>query len=379
MISYIIRRLLLIFPTLIGMTMIVFFTIGLAPGGIGGSLLSAEGNMRPAERAARREYLNKRYGLDKSLIVQYGHWLNNVSPIGFKAYDHFAKSTTQPDAAGIWVTGIGFPKRWPIGFKVPDLGFSYTHNQPASQLIRQRIPVTLSLELISLPVSYTVAILAGIAAARRRGKLVDVGLGTGMIGLYSVPTIWTGVLFICYFCNKQYFNWFPSNNLHDVLADSMNFLPTFSGGFHRGWLLDTIWHMVLPVICITYGNFAVLSKLTRASLLDSLSQDFVRTARAKGLAENAVVYRHAFPNSLTPLITVAAYILPNLIVGTLIAETLFGVRGMGLLTYDAIDSRDRELLLSSTLIISILTLISYLLADIGYAIADPRVSFEGES
>jgi peptide/nickel transport system permease protein len=172
-------------------------------------------------------------------------------------------------------------------------------------------------------------------------------------------------------------DWFPVNSMHDVLSDSMQFLPSFSGGFSRGWLLDSAWHLVLPLVCITYINFAVLSKLTRAAMIDSLGQDFVRTARAKGLSEGAAVYRHALPNSLIPLITVAATLLPGLIAGSVITESIFGIPGMGRLVIDAIETRDRELFLADTLMIGIVTLVGYLLADIAYALVDPRVSYEG--
>jgi len=140
--------------------------------------------------------------------------------------------------------------------------------------------------------------------------------------------------------------------------------------------LDTVWHLFLPLVCLSYGSFAVLSKLTRASLLDTINADFVRTARAKGLSEQTVLYRHAFRNSLISLITVAANILPGLVAGSVIVETIFGLPGMGRLFYDSIESRDRDLILSTSLVISVLTLLGYLLADISYAIADPRVSFE---
>ncbi|HVT88028.1 MAG TPA: ABC transporter permease [Tepidisphaeraceae bacterium] len=358
MLSYIIRRLLLLLPTLIGITAIVFLTIALSPGGIGASLLSAQGSMKPAERKVRMDYLNRRYGLDRPYIVQYLSWLNKVSPVGGKE------------------AGEGFPASWKFGFKSPDLGESFTRGRKVSEIILEALPVSIILQVISIPVTYIIAVLSGIYAARHRGKMVDVGIGTTLIGMYSVPEIWVGVLFIGFLCNNDYVRWFPTNNLHDMQADSMHFLPHFSGGFQRGWLLDVAWHLVGPVVCISYANFAIISKLARGALLDTLGLDFVRTARAKGLSERVVLFRHAFRNSLIPLITVAASILPALVSGALIVETIFGLPGMGKLSFDAIESRDRELLLSDTFVISVLTLLGYLLADIGYAIADPRVSYD---
>ena len=156
----------------------------------------------------------------------------------------------------------------------------------------------------------------------------------------------------------------------------MSFFPRFSGGFERGYLLDSMWHLVLPVVCITYGTVAYYSKLTRTALLETLSSDFVRTARAKGLGEGVVLYRHAFRNSLIPLITVAGSFLPRLVTGSIVVETIFNINGMGKLAIESLFSNDRELFLSVSLIILLLQLGGYLLADILYAIADPRVSYD---
>jgi peptide/nickel transport system permease protein len=317
--------------------------------------------MRAAERRAMADYMNRRFGLNQPPVVQYLKWLNAVSPVGRKEI------------------GTGWPASFRVGIKWPDFGKSFTLNRPVGDVILQALPVTLLLEGTSLPLSYIIAVVVGIRAARRRGGFFDIFSGTAMVALFSVPVIWAGVLMLCYVCNKQYVEWFPVNSMHDVLSDSMQFLPHFEGGFQRGWLLDTAWHLVLPLVCITYVNFALLTKLTRAAMIDAMSQDFVRTARAKGLSEQKVVYRHALPNSLIPLITVAANLLPGLIAGSVIAETIFGVPGMGRLAIDAIDTRDRELFLADTLMISIVTLAGYLAADIGFAIVDPRVSYEGES
>lgn len=366
MLTYLVRRVLLIVPTLIGITAVVFFVMAMSPGGMGASLLSAEGNLRPEERKAVRDYLAKRYGLDQPVYKQYFRWLNQVSPIGFK------RGARSPDGPA-----QGFPAAWDFGLKVPDLGESWSRQRPVIDVVGEALPVTLLLELASLPIVYGISIWTGVVAARARGKALDVGLGTVLIALWSMPEIWIGVMMIGFLTNREkYVHWFPSNGLHDVLADSMPFLPSWgSDGFNRGWLLDMVWHLALPLICLSYGAFAFLSRLERGALLESLGQDFVRTARAKGLRERVVLYRHAFRNSLMPLITVSANILPGLIGGAVVVETIFGLPGMGKLSVDAVFSRDKELLLAVTLIAGILQLIGFLIADVMYAIADPRVSY----
>jgi peptide/nickel transport system permease protein len=148
------------------------------------------------------------------------------------------------------------------------------------------------------------------------------------------------------------------------------------GQFVRGFLLDRVWHLVLPVLCLSYGGFAFLSKLTRTAVLENLLADYARTARAKGVKENDVLWRHVFRNSLLPLITVSATLLPGLLAGSVIVESIFSIEGMGRLAVEAVSFRDRELVLSVTLISGLLTLVGYLVADICYAIADPRVSYE---
>jgi len=148
------------------------------------------------------------------------------------------------------------------------------------------------------------------------------------------------------------------------------------GDWTRGFLLDRLWHVILPVICLAYAGFAFLSKLTRSAVLENLLSDYARTARAKGLAEQTVLWRHVFRNSLLPLITVSATLLPSLLAGSVIVESIFSIDGMGQLAVEAVKGRDRELVLSVTLLSGLLTLIGYLIADIGYALADPRVSYD---
>lgn len=358
MLNYLLRRLLLIPITLIGATALVFIVIALSPGSVVSTLLSSEGSMRPAERQAREQYIKARFGLDQPAHIQYLRWVNNLSPVGFKR-----------NADG---SPAGF------GIKSPDFGHSFARGRPVGELIAEALPVTLSLQIIALPLAYLVAVTTGIFAARFRGGTFDTVSGTLFLALWSLPVIWVGVMLIGFLANSLYFNWFPANGLNKVEAFEMTFLPGYDeqGVWVRGFLLDRAWHMVLPILCLTYTNFAFLSKLTRGALLDTITADFVRTARAKGLSERVVLFRHAFRNSLIPLITVAASLFVALISGSVVVETIFGINGMGKLFVDAVFQKDQELLLSLIGLTTLLSTLGTLAADFANVLADPRVSYE---
>jgi peptide/nickel transport system permease protein len=358
MLTYIIRRILLIFPTLIGITIVTFLVMALSPGGISAAISNREGTVDPKQRAAIRRFYEQKYGLDKPLPVQYLRWVNHVSFVGFKE------------------KGMGWPAGVAFGLKPPDLGESITTRRPVLDMVEESLPITLLLNVIALPLTMALSIWSGIAAAKNRGGAIDVGSGTVLLGLWSLPQIWVGILLIGFLASKQTIRLFPDFGLHDIRADEFNYLPTFAGGFHRGYLLDEIWHLILPMVCLTYGSFAYTSKLTRGSMLENLASDFVRTARAKGVDERRIVYRHVLRNSLLPLITVSAALLPGLIGGSIIVENIFSIPGMGKLGVDAVFDKDPEMVLSTTLVASFLGLVGYLLADIAYAVADPRVNFE---
>ncbi len=427
MTTYVIRRLLLMVPTLIGMTAIVFAVMANAPGGIGASLLSRTGDMRPDERRAREEYLNQRYGLDKPKTIQYLRWLNKVSPIGFgqwasddpKVVSAAAEQTKQraplqkqADAKRAEAAKLNIAseadrpkidqlmrevrqfeeqaKAINIGpdpgdidvtrpqIKVPDLGTSIPRGRSVTDLVIEALPNSVMLQVVALPISYALAIWLGIQQATKRGSGFDYGVSFSTLALWCVPSIWVAVLLVGFLANDEYLRIFPTFGLSGARADEMTFLPSTlaDGSWSPGWVLDRAYHMILPIVCLTYANFAFLSRLTRGALLDNLYADFVRTARAKGLPEKIVLYRHAFRNSLIPLITVVANILPALIGGSVVVENVFGIQGMGRLFVEAAQQRDFELVLSLTLVVSVLTLIAYVLADLGYALADPRVSYE---
>jgi len=357
--SYVVRRILLMVPTLFGVTAVVFFVMAWSPGGVSQHLQLAGGELDARTRDALRDYYEKRYGLGAPVIVQYGRWLNKVSPVGFRTGEGGKVLLSKPT------------------IKTPDLGESFSKRRPVLDLYGEALPVTLVLNLITVPFVYVVSILAGVYMARYRGRGFDVVAGGSFLALWSVPTIWAGVMLIGLLANRQYLHLFPVGGLNSTLAEQMSFLPGFvEGRFERGWLLDRLWHLVLPITCLTYAGFAFLSKLTRSAMLENLSADFVRTARAKGVSQGGVLWQHAFRNSLLPLITVAAGILPGLLVGSVIVEKIFSIPGMGKLTIDAIFARDRELVLAGTLMGGLLGLACLLIADLCYAVVDPRVSYD---
>ena len=405
MISYLVRRILLFFPTLLGATLVVFMLMALSPISIVDVLLPPGGNLLPGQRAAREAYLQERYGLGDPAIVQYLRWLNNISPIGFRTWKGDApevvaarqqqqalRAQKERELLAAGATGrqiqddlrsvvvrprVGDVRLDKPAVKAPDMGSSFVQARPVWPILAASLPATLLLEAIALPISVAVALLTGIWSAKHRGKAQDVVTGTGLLALYALPPIWVGTLMVGYLANVHYVKWFPAEGLHDMRADMMSFFPRWDeGGFERGYLLDTAWHLVLPVICLSYGTFAYYSKLTRTSLLETLGADFVRTARAKGLKDRVVLYRHAFRNSLLPLITVAAQMLPVLVTGSVVVEFIFGINGMGRLLIFSLKANDRELFLSASVIVLLLQLSGNLMADVLFAIADPRVSYD---
>ncbi|MCC6285259.1 MAG: ABC transporter permease [Phycisphaerales bacterium] len=275
--------------------------------------------------------------------------------------------------AGVWIIP-GY-----LSIAMPDLGTSFKQRgRPVFDMILQALPVTIMLNLIALPIIYLIAVPTGMLAAARRGSFFDIASGAFFIALYSIPVVVAGVLIHGFVCNNEYLGAFPVAGLNRPEAEMMTFLPSTGadGAWQRGWLLDRAWHIAMPVACLVYTGFAVLSKQTRAAMLDNFNADYVRTAKAKGVSSRDVVLRHVFRNSLLPLITIFASVFPAMLAGSVIIEKIFTIPGMGSLALSAINDRDRELLLAVTLMTGIVNLLALLLADILYALADPRVTFD---
>jgi microcin C transport system permease protein len=275
--------------------------------------------------------------------------------------------------AGVWIVpGL-------LSLDTPDLGFSFARSRPVSEIIGAALPVTLLLNIVAVPIIYIVAIPMGILAATRRGTWIDIASGVLFIALFSVPVVWAGTLAVGYLGNQRVLgDWaFPAAGLNAADAREMAFLPAWGpDGFERGFLLDTLWHMTLPVLCLVYAGFAVLSKQTRAAMLENFNADFVRTAKAKGVAGRTIVFKHVFRNSLLPLITIFATVFPAMLAGSVVIESIFSIPGMGSELIAAINLRDRELLLAITVIASTVNILALLLADLLYALADPRIAYD---
>ncbi len=247
------------------------------------------------------------------------------------------------------------------------LGESIQTRTTVREELRRRLPITLMISLIAFPLIYAIAIPVGMGMAVKRGRRFDASANVTLLGLWSVPTVLSATLLVGYAAiGGAGVQWFPNNGLSGVGAEAWPFSQ---------WLADRAWHLVLPVFCIVYGGCAYLAKQMRASMLDNFTMDYVRTARAKGVPGRAVVLRHVLRNSLLPIITIFATILPVLIAGSIIIEKIFNIEGMGLMAFRAVQNRDYDVVQALALIAGVLNLAGLLLADIAYAIADPRISY----
>ncbi len=324
MLHYIVKRLLLSIPILIGITIITFVVMHLAPG----SPVSVQIQMNAKVSADTQERLKALYGLDKPLVVQYGLWIKRLA------------------------TG--------------DLGESFIDMRSVTDKILERLPATLELELLSLLLIFLVAVPLGVFSASHPKSLYDKIFTLGSFAGFSIPTFWLALLLMLFF--GVYLNWLPISGMRSLNAEYMPFLPR---------LTDHLQHLVLPLFVSVFGGFAAISRFTRSSMLEVLRQDYIRTARAKGLPESQVLYKHALRNALLPIITIVGLSIPGLISGGFIFETIFAWPGMGRLAYDATMSYDYPVVMGTATVAALLTLLGNLLADVLYALADPRIRYGG--
>jgi peptide/nickel transport system permease protein len=319
MTRYIGSRLLLAVPTLLGIVILVFLLLHLAPGSPV-SAMGGESGRRISQKAA--EEMRRLYGLDRPLPERFGQWISRVARL--------------------------------------DLGESFVDHRPVLARIREALPYTLVLNGLALLLTLAIAVPLGVAAGGRPEGPLDAATGTVLFALYSLPSFWAALLLQALFSVKLH--WLP---LYGVVSDSA------PGGWEG--LLDRLSHLALPLICLTYGSLAFFARLVRASVADVRSADYVVAARARGLSRRQALWRHAFRNALLPLITVLGLVLPGILSGSVIIERIFSWPGLGRLYFDSILARDYPVVLALSLLGAVTTLVVTLAADIAYAIADPRV------
>lgn len=323
MAGYIVKRLLSSIPVLIVITILTFMLIRLAPGDPTKMFIS------PRTRPEDRELIKKNLGLDKPLHIQYGIWLRNLVTRG-------------------------------------ELGYSLVNGRPVLDSILERVPATIILMGSAYILSIFLALPMGIFSAARQYSLLDYLFTVlSFIGL-SLPPFWLALMVIYYLSLK----W--------PLFPPMGMTYLIEGSFGER-LVDLGWHLFLPMTVIAVRNLATWSRYIRSSLIEVLGEDYIRTAYSKGLSEFRVIYRHALKNSLLPLITIIGLSLPEILAGTFIIEYIFAWPGMGRLGIEAVFHRDYTILMGDIFISSVLVILANLLADVGYALADPRIRLEGKS
>jgi peptide/nickel transport system permease protein len=318
MIGYVMRRLLLAVPTLFGIAVIVFLLLHLAPGAPGAG--GADGARRVSGRAA--EEMRRLYGLDRPLPEQFARWMGRI-----------------------------------VRF---DLGESFVDHRPVSERIREALPHTLALNGLALLFALGLAIPLGVVAGGSPESTFDRVSSAALFALYSLPTFWAALLLQTLFAVQL--RWLP---LYGTASDAA---PAGLGG-----LADRLAHLALPVTCLTYGTLAFIARLVRSGVAEARSSDYVLAARARGASRARAIWRHAFPNALLPVITLAGLLLPALLSGSVIVERIFAWPGLGRLYFDSILARDYPVILALSLLSAVATLAATLLADLALAAADPRV------
>jgi len=321
MLRYLSKKALELVPTFFGITLISFFLIHLTPGRPTDIMSELNPKMTPEARLRLEKY----YGLDKPIIVQYGKWLSRLITCDF------GESFSQ-DKRLVW------------------------------DKIKERLPITVLINVIALILIFLIAIPIGVQCARRPNSLYD-NITTIMVFMgLAIPTFWLALILQLVF--GVYLGWLPISGIKSLGYEGLSI---------AGKLFDSAGHLILPILIATFGGLAGLSRYMRSNMLEVLHQEYIMTARAKGLSETVVIYKHALRNALLPVITILGLSIPGLIGGSVIFETIFAIPGMGQLSYMAVMTRDYPLIMALLVIDAFLVLLGNFLADIGYALADPRI------
>lgn len=297
-----------------------------------------------------------------AMVASSSHWRNYIPVIQFHPENQYHRWIF---GDGNWLTGNG--STFSQGIIRGDLGISYISKMPVSEVISSHIGWSLFFTLLSVILAYLISIPVGIKAAVRQGSFFDRSSSLLLFILHSMPAFWLATMLLMLFANTDVIRWFPASGIKPITG-----YPMDAGFFEKVKL--SLPYVVLPLIAYTYSSLAFLSRLMRVSMLETVHQDYIRTARAKGLSEYQVIYKHALRNALLPIITVFANVFPAAIGGSVILETIFTIPGMGLETYQAIQTQNYPVVIGVFTLTGLLTLIGYLVADVLYAYIDPRIS-----
>ena len=319
MLTYIIKRLLIAVPLIFGVLTLTFFIIRLAPGD------PAAYFIQPGISPHVAEQIRDQYGLNDPLPVQYIKWISSV------LHGDFGRSFSRAQ-------------------------------QPVFDVIAEALPVTVTIALLTLIANFIFGIIIGIISAVRQNSVLDRVLTVIALFFYSMPEFWFALMMIIMFSLKLPL--FPASGLNEIGAESFGTV---------GFILDRLWHLVLPVTVLSINGAAGIARYVRGSMLEVIRQDYIRTARAKGLKERVVIFKHALRNALLPVITLMGSSLPFIFSGALFIEVIFAFPGMGRVTVEAIFSRDYPLIIANTFISGSLIVLGNLVADVFYAVADPRI------
>jgi len=320
LLSFLGYRLFRFFISLVGVTVITFGIMHLAPG----EPTDLQTTMNPRVSAQAKENLRKLYGLDQPLHVQYAQWVKRVVAM--------------------------------------DFGTSFVDGQKVVQKIMERMPITIVINLLSLILIFMIALPIGVYSATHPDSAFDKAATVFVFVGFATPGFWLALMMMILF--GVVLEWLPISGYQSLDISGMSFSE-------RLW--DWTSHLLLPVFVSAFGGLAGISRYARAEMVEVIRQDYIRTARAKGLSETVVVYKHALRNALIPIITILGLSVPGLIGGSVIFETIYAIQGMGLLFYQSVMARDYPTIMGVTVLGTILTLIGNLLADISYAYANPTV------
>lgn len=333
--KYFVRRLLLMIPTFFGITLVCFLIINLAPGSPLDAkisqmkMFSAASGVVGTMSDGQIAELKSQYGFDRPVVARYFVWLKNALTF--------------------------------------DFGMSFKYQEPVTDVLLEKLPVSLEFGVASVILIYLISIPLGIRKAVREGSAFDIATTIGLTLLYAIPPLIMGILLRSYLAGGHFLSVFPVSELY-----SDNYMEL---GFF-GKILDRFMHFILPLTCYVANGFVVLTFLMKNSLLEEIQNDYVRTARAKGLSEKKIVYTHALRNALVPIVTGLGSFLSVFFGGSIIIEQVFNLDGMGLLGVNAIYARDYNVIMALIFIQAVIAMFGRLVSDLAYVWIDPRMDFE---